>query len=62
MTTKERLSSVAGRYPHSFRTAGMLTRVQDEIGWEEVRSVRQTTLERWFVGHAPKEVTTCDNS
>ena len=62
MTTKERLSSVAGRYPRSFHTAKMFTQVQDKIGWEEARSARQTTRERWFVGHAPKEVTTCDNS
>jgi hypothetical protein len=68
MTTKEILSSITKlrRALLSWgdicvRTAKMLARVQDEVGWEEIRSARQTTLESWFVGHAPKEVTTCDN-
>ena len=42
------------------RTAKMLTLVQDEVGREGIRNVRQTTLESWFVGHISKEVTTCD--
>ena len=42
------------------RTAKMLKLVQDEVGREGIRNVRQTTLESWFVGHISKEVTMCD--
>lgn len=38
----------------------VLAQVQEEIGWEEIRNTRQTTLERWFVSHAA-EVTMCDD-
>jgi hypothetical protein len=64
MTIKEILSSVTklrrallSRGDICVRTAQMLALVQDEIGREEIRSARQTMLEKWFVGHASEEVT-----
>jgi len=68
MTIKEILSSVTklrrallSQGDVCVRTAKMLVQVQEEIAREEIRNARQTTLERWFVGHAVEEVTACDN-
>ena len=36
------------------RTAKMLALAQDEVAREEILNARQTTLERWFGGHAPE--------
>ena len=67
MMIKENLSSVTklqrallSRGEICVRTAKMLALVEDKVGWEEIRSARQTTLERWFGSHACEEVTMCD--
>jgi len=67
MTIKEILLSVTNlrrallsRGDICVRTAKMLALVQDEVGREEIRRAQQTTLERWFVGHASEDVTMCD--
>ena len=67
MTIKEILSSVTklrrallSRGEICVCAAKMLALVEDEVGWEEIRSARQTTLERWFGGHPCEEVTMCD--
>jgi hypothetical protein len=59
MTIKETLSSVIklrrallSRGDVCVRTAKMLALVRDEVGWEDIRNARQTTLEGWVVGHA----------
>ena len=67
MTTKEILSSITklrrallSRGDVCLRTVEMLALAQDEVAREEIRNARQITLERWFGGHAPEEVTMCD--
>ena len=68
MSIKEILSSVTklrrallSRGDLCVWTAKMLALVQDEVGWEDIRNVRQTTLERRFVSHTLDDVTMCDN-